>query len=126
MKAEDILKMFPPKPDGDAIELFHSYESMKELEGAVGMYNGSERAVATLIMMQTILTIRNIISRNIEKNDQKKTLLKVTDWHKGEVRIEICGNGTYMMNTDHEELQKWFEKNAGRVASEIMRNLESN
>lgn len=68
MTAQEIIDLFPKKPkEGEGIEMFHSYDNMKQLEAAVANYHGSERAVAVTTMMQTILTVRNIIIANVNK-----------------------------------------------------------
>lgn len=49
-----------------------------------------------------------------------KQLINITDWNEYEVRIEICGNGNYILK---EDVGKWIRENAELIAMEVAYNL---
>lgn len=51
---------------------------------------------------------------------RQKQLINMTAWGDLEVRVELFGNGNYVLR---ENISEWIKKNADRIALEVTRNL---
>ena len=50
----------------------------------------------------------------------KKQLIDIEEFNDNEVRIELCGQGHYILKQD---LNKWIKANSKKIALEMYRNM---
>ena len=51
----------------------------------------------------------------------EKQLIKITEWNELEVRIELFGNGHYILK---DKVSQFIKDHASDIALEVMSNLE--
>lgn len=51
----------------------------------------------------------------------EKQLINITDWNEREVRIELFGNGHYILK---EDVSKFIKDRASDIALEVTKNME--
>lgn len=68
-------------------------------------------------------------ANEVLKGIDKPNLITIQQWgafSPNEIRVELGGNGTYLVPDNASELSSWIKENSLRIACEIMANLNSN